>query len=463
MTDRDSVCPRCGAPAYPDEHCSKCFRAMATGQPLPPARPKDPMLLSIPRSTLLDALGAASMPVDSSAAQPILQSVRLTMGDGALEILGSDLLTSVVARVTVSGTPGGCCANARTLAERVKLMPDGCTVKLSLSAASKEAGSVLLIEGGQRRFSMSVRDTAEFPKGIVVREPTGNPVPVAALAVLLDRGACAMSDDRGSQAVTRVTALSTTEDGWTEVGSASMREAASSAVETGLVAFREVLVPYRGVEILRRFLSGKGEARFEVDASDATAARMLYASRETSAGRVTLGIQLAEPTIVPPTGHQYRMFYAQTEAMAARTFIVNRVAVLESITAVAAASDLHQVTIHAADGCLKVSGKAEAEDATDELACDMSKSGDVVDAILSGDSICKMIALATSEKVSIRVANPDPNSGTPMPVVVREIGELDARAWWLTMPIMPRFVETRPEAKARAEKRKSGASLEEEG
>lgn len=409
------------------------------------------MLLTLPRATLLDALSVASTPVDSSASQPILQTVRLTMLDG-LDIVGTDLVTTVVAHLNVTGTPGGCCVNARTLSERVKLMPEG-DVKLTLSTPSAETGTVLVIEGGKRRFSMAVRDAVEFPKGVDVRDATGEPVPAVALAALLDRGASAMSDDRGAQAVTRVAAFSTIEDGWTEIGSASTREAASSAAETGLAASREVLIPHRGVEVLRRFLSGKGEVRVEVavahGAGSAAPSMVLYASRETATGRLTLCIQLADGRIVPPSGHQYRMFYAQTEAMSARTIMVSRVAALESLTAVSSASELHQVTIHAADNRLKISARATEvnENASDEIACTMASPNDVISVILSGDSICKILALATSERVSIRVANEDPRSGAPMPVIVKEIGELEARAWWLTMPMLPRVSEKKPEPK----------------
>lgn len=406
------------------------------------------MMLTLPRATLLDALTVASAPVDSSAAQPILQTVRLTMLNG-LDIVGTDLVTTAVAHVNVAGTPGGCCANARTLADRVKLMPEG-DVKLTLSTPSREIGSTLTIEGGRRRFSISVRDVDEFPKGIDVREAKGEAVPVATLAALLDRGACAMSEDRGAHAVTRVTPF-TTKDGWTEVGSASTREAASSASETGLAPHREVLIPHRGVEILRRFLSGKGEVRIEVDANGVTnTAQYLFASRTTATGRITLGIQLADGRLVPETGHQYRMFYAQVEKMPARTFTVHRLAALEALTAIASAAKLHQVTVRVADNRLAIAGRGEgADNANDDLPCTMSRADDVIDVILSGDSVCKMLALATSETVSIRVADRDAQSGAPMPVVIKEIGELDARAWWLTMPILPRSYETRDEAMGR--------------
>jgi DNA polymerase III sliding clamp (beta) subunit (PCNA family) len=390
------------------------------------------MNISIARALLLDALSVASAPVDSDPTQPILASVKLTLGGFDLQIVGTDLTTTAVASVPADGKEGACCANARTIIERVKLLPDG-VVRLRLEPAANGArGGTLHIEGGSRRFAMAVRDADEFPAAAEIDKPAnGNAVPVAMIAALLDRGGTSMSDDKSAQIVQRVVAI-TTKEGWTEVGSACRHSSASAGIETGISDHAEVLVPARGIEILRRFFGGKGDARVSV------IDRRIVASRERSSVAVTLA---------DSTAALYRIFGTlPMKAETAVTITVNRAVLLDAVSAVASASEMHRVELHGtpgeagAPGKLRIVGRSDqGEPAEDEIACVIDGS---VESIVSGDLLTKMLRLAGTETVTIRI----PPITTAYPMMIREVGELDAQAWWIVMPIMPNAYHSRPAA-----------------
>lgn len=412
------------------------------------------MNITIARNLLLDALSVASAPVDSDPSQPILATIKLTLLPAVslgndLELVGTDLTTTAVSRVPAEGTEGSCCANARTIIERVKLMPEG-PVRLRLEKASNGArGGTLYIEGGSRRFAMAVRDADEFPAAAeIAKTAGGEAIPVATMASLLDRGGSAMSEDRGAQAIKRVVAIRT-EDGWTETGSACNNAGASSGLETGLEDHPEVLLPARGVEIMRRFFGGKGDVRVAV------IDRRIVATRD----RASVAVVLADPSIAPPTGHQYRMFgeYAE-KAEKAVTITVSRALILDAVSAVASASEMHQVELHGGDGKLRIVGRSDqGEPAEDEIACTIDGA---IESIVSGDLLTKMLRLAGTDTVTIRV----PLITTNLPMMIREVGELDAQAWWIIMPIMPSAYHSRPEAKtAEKEKKKESKADAPEG
>lgn len=406
------------------------------------------MILSAPRTALLDALSIASTPVDSDPAQPILSSLRLTATASGLEILGTDLLTTAVSRVPVTDvTPGACAANARTLADRVKLMPEG-TVRLRLDGPVG-VGSTLTIEGGSRRMAMSVRSVEEFPR-VDARAAAGESVSVAVLSALLDRGATAMSPDKGAQPFKRVSAIRTV-DGWTEISSASSGECAYTAVETGLADFPEIMIPYRGVEILRRFVGGKGTVTIEMRDG------VIYITRDAH----SLCVRAADPTIAPSAGYFASWtfpFRDHADSLVARTITVHRLMARETIAAISSASEMGQVEVTAASGRMRVSGRSDqGERAEDEVIC--SVDGDAgsgeVKVILSGETVAKVLGLAASERVSIRIAE---NNGE---VVIKEIGELEARAFWLTMPIMPTAYAGRESAQKAPRKSKAATKTKE--
>src|SRR5882724_698621 len=401
------------------------------------------MNLTIQRQSLIDALSIASAPVDSDPQQPILASVRLTLG-ADLELVGTDLVTTAVAHVPADGHEGACCANARTLIERVKLLPEG-TIRLRLESTAAIRGGTLHIEGGSRKFALAVRDAGEFPATAEISKPAGgNAVASSVLASLLDRGGSAMSDDKGAQAIKRVVAI-TTADGWTETGSACNNAGASSGLDTGLPDHVEALIPFRGVEILRRFFGGKGNVRLEI------IDRRIVASRDAS----SVAVLLADPTIAPASGHQYRGFGGFAEkAENAITITVSRAAIIDAVSAIASASEMHQVELYAEGDKLRIVGRSDqGEPAEDEIAC---LTDGKVESIVSGDLLTKMLRLATSDKVTIRIPPP---IETPQPMMIKEIGELDARAWWIIMPIMPSAYKSRPEAKKASEKPNGDTSV----
>jgi DNA polymerase III sliding clamp (beta) subunit (PCNA family) len=240
---------------------------------------------------------------------------------------------------------------------------------------------------------------------------------------LLERGATAISQDKGQHGIKKVMGIRTL-DGWTEMATADSSQAASSATEAGLADFSEVLIPSRGVENLRRFLGGKGDVRVEVRDG------VLYATRGTS----SMSVRAADPTIAPAKGYFHLIhgnFLESTEQIPARTITVNRAIARETVAAISSAAEMGQVEVTAAGSRMIVRGRGErGEQAEDEVICQID-AGPELKVILSGETVAKILGLAASDRVTIRIAE---NNG---PVLVKEIGELEARAFWLTMPIMP--------------------------
>ncbi len=381
------------------------------------------MNVTLPKSALVDAITVASTAIDNDHPQPILASVKATVAPGTVLFTGSDLSTTAMARAAAdTANTQEFVANARTMVERCKLMPDGpVTLKL-------ETANTLVITGGTRRFTMAIRDVADYPK-TDARDAKGPSLSVAALASIIDRGGMAMSKEKGRPAIQTCISLRT-DDGWTEVGAANSSYASCDAIETGLPNHAPVLIPTRGVEILRKFIAGKGTVQFEVDADRG----WLYATRDETR---SLAVRLADPNVQP-----YRAFREATEKVKANTITVIRGFALDTVRAITAVCEMGQVEVSAGHGRFIVKGRSD----TGELAEDemMAETDDgPVATIMSGLVLSQVLSLASSERVTIRVANDG------HPIIVREVGGNESRAWWLLMPVRPSSYEERPVKKAK--------------
>ncbi len=116
------------------------------------------MKFSIARETLLTPLQQVIGVIEKRQTQPILSNVLLRLGDGLLELTGTDLEVQLVARVEVEpGDAGAITVPARKLLDIFRLLPERSQVNL------EHRDDRLTLRGGSSRFSLSTLPVENYP------------------------------------------------------------------------------------------------------------------------------------------------------------------------------------------------------------------------------------------------------------------------------------------------------------
>jgi DNA polymerase-3 subunit beta len=146
------------------------------------------MKFTIARETLLAPLQQIIGVIEKRQTLPILSNVLLKLGDGQLELTGTDLEVQLVTRTTVeTGDAGVVTVPARKLLDICRLLPD----RSAVSVECKE--DRFAIRCGSSRFNLSTLPADNYPEF-----DTGTPelevaVPVASLRRALEKTTFAMA------------------------------------------------------------------------------------------------------------------------------------------------------------------------------------------------------------------------------------------------------------------------------
>lgn len=146
------------------------------------------MKFTISRETLLTPLQQVIGVIEKRQTLPILSNVLLKLGDGQLELTGTDLEVQLVTRTTVeTGDSGVVTVPARKLLDICRLLPD----RSAVSVECKE--DRFAIRCGSSRFNLSTLPADNYPEF-----DTGTPelevaVPVASLRRALEKTTFAMA------------------------------------------------------------------------------------------------------------------------------------------------------------------------------------------------------------------------------------------------------------------------------
>jgi DNA polymerase-3 subunit beta len=282
------------------------------------------------RAALLKALAAATRVVEKRTTIPILNNVRLVVGNGRLSLTGTDLDISIDTAADADvKTPGTITVPAHTFKDIVQKLPDGSQVTLQGDAA----GGSLAVKAGRSRFKLQALAAEDFPELVLGDVPTRFTLAADTLSLIIDRTAFAISTEETRYYLNGIH-LEAAEDGLTAVATDGHRLARYvTALPDGAAGMPGIILPRKTVIEITRLLSGQKEP-VTVEMS-ATKIRLTFSGTPATPGAEGLPTVLASKLIdgtfpdyrrVIPQGNS-RVFRVETSAFAAA---VDRVGTISS-------------------------------------------------------------------------------------------------------------------------------------
>lgn len=117
------------------------------------------MKLTIERDQLLRPLGLVTGVVERRQTLPILSNVFLSLDDGVLTLIGTDLEVEVNYKIgVIEGDDGQCTVTARKLLDICRALPETATVTL------EKTGDVVKVASGRSRFTLQSLPPDDFPR-----------------------------------------------------------------------------------------------------------------------------------------------------------------------------------------------------------------------------------------------------------------------------------------------------------
>ena len=150
------------------------------------------MKLKADRATLLKALAHIQSVVEKRNTIPILANVMITVRDGHLTLMATDMEIAVVEEVAASSSRNGACtAPAATLYEIVRKLPEGAEVELEHAGGEAH----LMLRSGKYHTSLVVLPTEDFPSMTAGTLPHRFTLSAQQLRGLIDRTRFAVSTE----------------------------------------------------------------------------------------------------------------------------------------------------------------------------------------------------------------------------------------------------------------------------
>jgi len=117
------------------------------------------MDMTIQREALLKPLQAVSGIVEKKQTLPILSNVLLTLKQGVLQLIGTDLEIELVGLLPIEApyTEGTTTVSARKLFDICRTLPEGCCLRLSLEK------NYLVVKAGDSCFMLNTLPSEDFP------------------------------------------------------------------------------------------------------------------------------------------------------------------------------------------------------------------------------------------------------------------------------------------------------------
>lgn len=144
------------------------------------------MKITATKNELLGPLSRVNAVANAKSTMPILANVLLTVADGRLSMMCSDLELELVSSIPCNGDIGAVTVPARKLFDVVKVMAD-------LPLTMTTDGDRLIVKCGRSRHSLVTLPAAEFPASIDSTYTHNVTVPAAELKALIERTDFAMA------------------------------------------------------------------------------------------------------------------------------------------------------------------------------------------------------------------------------------------------------------------------------
>lgn len=220
------------------------------------------MNIKIERSKLLPTLSLVSSVVEKRQTLPILANIYFGLGDGALNLVGTDLEVEISEVIQdVEGDDGEFTVSTRKVLDICRGLPEDAVINF------KSDGEKVLVTSGRSRYTLKTLPAQEYP-----RIKSGNweerlKISQLSLKRLLDRTAFAMAVQDVRYYLNGVLF---------ELGQKRLRAIATDGhrlaqseepIELASEDIRQVIVPRKAISEIMRFLDGSDETEIQIEVS----------------------------------------------------------------------------------------------------------------------------------------------------------------------------------------------------
>lgn len=341
---------------------------------------------------LLATLSQCCSVADHRGTMPILASALLTPQDGRLSVQTTDLYQSVNGWLSAAAEPGESIAiNARDLLERVKALTGEITITTDATAVTLKSGS--------RRFRLSYVAGSEFPS---LQSPEGARSLFSIcgdnLSAFLDSVTFSVSTDETRLHLNSLL-LESQGDLLRAVSTDGHRLTVVERKQPTANQFK-ILLPLKGVMLLKRLADQAGDEAVTVEASD----RDLF----VTSGRFVSSARLATDVTYPP-------YESVIPSSTTSVCVVDRERLRETIKAIAIAAPERTESVRLTFEPGKLTVSTESIDSGDGFDCiDAEYGGAKLEVGFAARYLVEALGGIASERVTVGVSGDlDPIKITP--------------------------------------------------
>lgn len=211
------------------------------------------MRFAIQREVLLKPLQQVINVVERRQTMPVLGNLLVVVDADGLSITGSDSEVEMIARAVVAegAEHGDTTIPARKLFEIVRALPDGSQLKFELSADR------MTIRAGRSRFTLSTLPADDFPVSDALDVEVRVNLPEASLRELIERTAFAMAQQDVRFYLNGLLFDLDTKQLRCVATDGHRLALCEAALDTGVAARRQLILPRKGVLELQRLFEGE--------------------------------------------------------------------------------------------------------------------------------------------------------------------------------------------------------------
>lgn len=211
------------------------------------------MQFAIQREVLLKPLQQVINVVERRQTMPVLSNLLVVVDADGLSITGSDSEVEMIARAAVAegAQAGDTTLPARKLFEIVRALPDGAQLKFELS------GDRMTLRAGRSRFTLSTLPADDFPASDALDVEVRVSLPEASLRELIERTAFAMAQQDVRFYLNGLLFDLEAEQLRCVATDGHRLALCEAAVDTGVAARRQLILPRKGVLELQRLFEGE--------------------------------------------------------------------------------------------------------------------------------------------------------------------------------------------------------------
>jgi DNA polymerase-3 subunit beta len=234
------------------------------------------MKLTSSRDELASKLALAVRAASSKSTIPVLGQVKLSAGDGGVELAATDMELSLRLPLDAQADVAGAVVLPRLASDIVRTMAEG---PVTIEHRANEGA--VSVSGGQSSFALNCLQASDFPD-LPADEGAGLTVPIEPFVATADRVARAASRDDTRPVLTGVL-MRIGPDGITMVATDSYRLAAmQTPLEAPPTETREAIVPARALQEVGRLAAAMKATEIEVVIGEAQALFRIGGARLTS-------------------------------------------------------------------------------------------------------------------------------------------------------------------------------------